>query len=461
MINDAYRGRFKLILTKEVSRFSRNILDTIAYTRELQQLGVGVIFMNDGISTLDPDAELRLSIMGSIAQEESRKTSSRVKWGQTRQMERGVVFGRSLLGYDVKDGRITVNPEGAELVQLIFHKYGVEKKGTSVIARELREAGYKTYRGNPKWSNSHIIKILRNEKYVGDLVQKKTITPDYLSHAKKYNHGEEAMVMLKNHHEPIIDRALWDLVQSELAKRNPHGVCGVGHSNRYVFSGKIKCGECGASFVSRKKKRKDGTTYKRWSCYTVTNEGRRHMNSYGNEIGCNIGKSLRDDLAVDILKQSLATLQMDHDWIISNITAIVVEVIQTGEQGSADSAEKLEYEIEQMTRKKEDVLDAFFSKSITKGEMNLLNERYNRGLSALQNRLDEVKAKENSTNEMANLQDDVKKSIAAIVNGTVNSDIFYRILLDHIVVYQNNRVEVCLNHLPQKWNFELKIVRRY
>ena len=151
MIADAHMGKFQLILTKEVSRFSRNILDTISYTRELKALGVGVVFMNDGINSLEPDAELRLSIMGSMAQEESRKTSSRVKWGQTRRMEQGVVFGRSLLGYDVKDGKMTVNPKGAEIVRQIFRKYGIEKKGTSVIARELREAGYKSLTGNTKW----------------------------------------------------------------------------------------------------------------------------------------------------------------------------------------------------------------------------------------------------------------------------------------------------------------------
>ena len=200
MIADARMGKFERILTKEVSRFSRNILDTIAYTRELKALGVGVLFLNDGISTLEPDAELRLSIMGSIAQEESRKTSSRVKWGQTRRMEQGVVFGRSLLGYDVKDGRLTVNPEGAELVRLIFHKYGVEKKGTTVIARELREAGYRTHRGGIRWNGSCIVKLLKNEKYVGDLIQKKTITPDYLTHAKKANHGEEELVIIRDHH---------------------------------------------------------------------------------------------------------------------------------------------------------------------------------------------------------------------------------------------------------------------
>ena len=148
MINDAHMGKFNIIITKEVSRFSRNILDTISYTRELKALGVYVIFLNDCIATSDADAELKLSIMGSLAQEESRKTSARVKWGQARRMEQGVVFGRSMLGYDVKDGKMTLNPEGAEIVKLIFHKYGNEKKGTSVIARELREAGYKSYTGN-------------------------------------------------------------------------------------------------------------------------------------------------------------------------------------------------------------------------------------------------------------------------------------------------------------------------
>ena len=122
MIADAQLHRFDLILTKEVSRFSRNILDTISYTRKLRRLGIGVVFMNDGINTLDPDSELRLSIMGSIAQEESRKTSSRVKWGQTRRMEQGVVFGRSMLGYDVRDGKMTINSQGASVVRLIFQK---------------------------------------------------------------------------------------------------------------------------------------------------------------------------------------------------------------------------------------------------------------------------------------------------------------------------------------------------
>ena len=459
MIADAHMGKFQIILTKEVSRFSRNILDTISYTRELKALGVGVVFMNDGISTLEPDAELRLSIMGSIAQEESRKTSSRVKWGQTRRMEQGVVFGRSLLGYDVKDGKMTVNPEGAKIIRQIFYKYGMEKKGTSVIARELREAGYKSLTGNTKWSNTYIIKVLKNEKYVGDLVQKKTITPDYLSHTKKYNRGEEEMVIIRDHHEPIIDRELWDIVQSEMKKRDRKGDYDGGHSNRYVFSGKIKCGECGASFVSRKKKRKDGTSYKRWGCFTATTEGNRHQDVQGNEVGCDIGKMLRDELAMDILKQSLASLQMDVDGIIQNVTDIAMEAIRAGEEQVTDRPETLEHQIEQLNKKKADVLDAFFSQQITKDEMKLVNERYDAELDALQVRLEAARSKEEIVCETEILRKDVKKKITAIVSGETDSEVFYKSLLDHMVVYKDKKVEVYLNLLPQKWVFVLESLR--
>ena len=144
MIADAHLGKFNLILTKEVSRFARNTVDTLQYTRELKALNIGVRFLLDNIYTLDADAELRLTIMASLAQEESRKTSERVKWGQKRQMEKGVVFGRDMLGYDVINGVMHINEEGAEIVKLIFHKFVFEKKGCCTIARELREAGYKT-----------------------------------------------------------------------------------------------------------------------------------------------------------------------------------------------------------------------------------------------------------------------------------------------------------------------------
>ncbi len=329
MIADAREGKFSLILTKEVSRFSRNILDTIRYTRELKRMGIGVFFLNDNINTLDPDAELRLSIMASIAQEESRRTSERVKWGQTRQMERGVVFGHSLLGYTVCNGHMQIEPSGADTVRQIFFKYGVEKKGTSVIARELQEAGYLTGSGESKWSAGHILKILKNEKYAGDLIQKKTITPDYLTHEKKYNRGEEEQVVLRNHHEAIIPRELWETVQAEMERRKKTVNSPV-PSVRHTFSGKIHCGECGSVFVSRLKYRKDNTCYRRWRC------------SSGGK--CSVGHLLRDDTAAEMVTAALHSLDIDRKRILENVTALALEAVPSI-KAEPERAEMLRYEL--------------------------------------------------------------------------------------------------------------------
>ena len=451
MINDAYCGRFRMIITKEVSRFSRNILDTIAYTRELKALGIGVIFMSDGFSTLDPDAELRLSIMGSIAQEESRKTSSRVKWGQTRQMERGVVFGKSMLGYDVEKGRLTVNPEGAEIVKLIFYKYGMEKKGTTLIARELREAGYKTYTGNTIWSNSHILKILKNEKYVGDLFQKKTITPDYLTHAKKSNRGEEEMVILHNHHEPIVSRELWNLVQEEIAKRNRKNHTVPGHSNRYVFSGKIKCGECGASFVSRVKTRKDGSTYRRWGCFTAAKDGKKKVDIQGNALGCDVGKQIRDDLATAMLKCVIQSLPVNSKWVLQNVTSLAVNAVTSG-YAATDHPEKLKHQIEHIQEKKSNAIDAFLSGVLSKEELQQMKHCYDTQLESLHKRLKKA-TRENNT---ALLRCDVSSQAEAILTCKTVSDSYLKMLLDYMRIHKDGRVEIKLNQLSTVWTFQLE-----
>ena len=218
LMEHAQQGAVDLIITKEISRFARNTLDSIYYTRTLRRLGVGVIFLSDGINTLEGDAELRLAILSSLAQEESRRTSERGKWGQRRRMEQGVVFGRSMLGYDVRGGVMTVNPEGAEVVRRIFSKFLDEGKGVWRIARELDEEGVRPMRAE-KWNRSVVLRILRNEKYCGDLVQQKTCTPDFLTHEKKANHGQEEFVILRGHHEPIISRERFERANTLLDER--------------------------------------------------------------------------------------------------------------------------------------------------------------------------------------------------------------------------------------------------
>lgn len=177
MIKDAKCGNFDLIITKEISRFARNILDSISYTRELKAIGVGVIFLNDNINTLDNDAEMRLAFLSTMAQEESRKTSERVKWGLRRQMENGVVLGRDMLGYDVRNGKLIVNEEGARTVRLIYHKFLDEGKGAHRIAKELREEGIKTSSRMKDWSYTVILRILRNENTAATLFSKRPTLP--------------------------------------------------------------------------------------------------------------------------------------------------------------------------------------------------------------------------------------------------------------------------------------------
>ena len=442
MVRDACDGRFQLIITKEVSRFSRNILDTIAYTRDLKARGIGVLFLNDGISTLDPDAELRLSIMGSIAQEESRRTSSRVVWGQTRQMEKGVVFGQSLLGYDVKDGILTVNPEGAETVRLIFHKYVTEQAGTSEIARYLTEKGYHTYRGNSRWRPSAVVKILKNEKYAGDLVQKKTYTPDYLTHEKKANRGEVPLITIENHHEPIISREIWNLAQSRLRANNRHR-SGT-HSNRYVFSGKIRCGECGATFVGRTKYRKDGTCVRRWCCATATRDG---------TYTCNVGKLIRDDDAMEMLKTAIRSLPMDTAAVIRNVTALALDALQTRDQKTADDLQRLCREMDRIQQKKEAVLDGYFSGDISRDDMLTMNRKYEHRLEELRKKQQDPALQQNLPPDPDALRSTVQTEVADILNGKIESEAFCKALTDSLTVFKDRHLELRLKYLPQVYHF--------
>lgn len=455
MISDARLHRFDLVITKEISRFARNTLDSIHYTRELKKIGVGVLFMNDNMNTLNESSEFILTIKASQAQEESRSTSSRVKWGQTRRMEQGVVFGRSLLGYDVKNGKMAVNPEGAEIVKLIFHKYVHERKGTTTIARELREAGIKTLLGRTNWRNTVILKILRNEKYCGDLKQKKTYTPDYLTHQKKYNHGEESFVFIKDHHEPIINRALWEEAQREIARRDLDGGCGSGHGNRYPLSGKIKCGGCGQSFVSRGRKGRDGMIYRAWRCGTTTAEGKRHTDPAGSETGCNVGYQLRDEVGMDMLRQVIAMLPIDAEAIVSNVTAIVLRVLQASQNAKQASLEKLKREQDKILEKKKGVLDAYFSKGISVDDMKLMNAEYDRIMTGLAAQI-EAAEKESPHDGGTDITNEICAKVGGIVSRESAADSFYGNLLDHITAYPDRRLEVTLKLLPQKWMFSLE-----
>ncbi|MFR7604479.1 MAG: recombinase family protein [Oscillospiraceae bacterium] len=449
MIECAKNGDFDLIITKEISRFARNTLDSIFYTRDLKKHGVGVIFLNDNINTLDGDAELRLAIMSSIAQEESRKTSERVKWGQKRQMEQGVVFGRSMLGYDVKDGKMTINEEGAKIVRLIFHKFVDEGKGTHVIARELREEGIEPMRVK-EWQNTVILRVIRNEKYCGDLVQKKTFTPDFLSHEKKYNRGQEEFVIIKDHHEPIISRELFDKANRILDAKSLSQEGKAKHSNRYPFSGKIKCGRCGASYVARYKTRKDGSRYKAWRCYEAANHGRPHIDKAGNQVGCS-GESIRNEDAIYLLYLVCRELKINRQKVVDNLTKTIDAVMQIDLTGTSTSA--LSEKIEEVGKKRTGLIDLYTSGDIDKTEFTALRAKYDEDIEKLKSMAEGIEQQQTMILKQKELMEDIKNAINELINGIQYEDEYYTQILDKMVINDKNHIDVYLKMLPHKWSF--------
>ena len=449
MIACAKEGDFDLIITKEISRFARNTLDSIYYTRDLKKHGVGVIFMNDNINTLDGDAELRLAIMSSIAQEESRKTSERVKWGQKRQMEQGVVFGRSMLGYDVKDGKMTVNEDGAKIVRLIFHKFANENKGTHVIARELREAGITPMRVK-EWSNTVILRVIRNEKYCGDLVQKKTFTPDFLSHEKKYNRGEEEFVIIKDHHEPIVSRELFEKANRILDEKSLTQEGKAKHSNRYPFSGKIKCGCCGSSYVARYKNRKNGTRYKAWRCYKSATQGSPHTDKAGNPLGCS-NPSIRNEDAVHIMYLVTRSLQLEEKKITANLLSVIQSVLSVNTNYS--HIEKLKEQIQTVEDKRTQLIDLCISGAITKQEFITKREACDKEISELQDTISGIDQQHLLADQQESVMKEITAAIHEIVSGVEYEDAFYSQILEKMVVQSKDTVDVYLNLLPIKWSY--------
>ena len=449
MIACAKNGDFDLIITKEISRFARNTLDSIYYTRDLKKHGVGVIFMNDNINTLDGDAELRLAIMSSIAQEESRKTSERVKWGQKRQMEQGVVFGRSMLGYDVKGGKMYINEEGARIVRLIFHKFVKEGKGTHVIARELREEGIAPMRVK-EWQNTVILRVIRNEKYCGDLVQKKTYTPDFLSHEKKYNRGQEEFVIIKDHHEPIVSRELFDEANRILDEKSLSQAGKAKHSSRYPFSGKIKCGCCGASYVARYKTRRDGSRYKAWRCNEAAKHGSPHTDKAGNKVGCS-GISIRNEDATHIMYLVMKELKLNQTKITDKLISVIEPIIAMDWTGT--DIEKLKGRMDTIEEKRTKLIDIYMSGDITKEEFHAARSKCDAEISELKAVIDSIGRQQTMTKRQQELMREIRDAMNEIVNGVEYDDEFYKHILDKMVIGDRDNIDVYLNLLPMKWSY--------
>ena len=247
MIADALAGKIELIVTKSVSRFARNTVDSLTTIRKLKENGVEVYFEKESIWTFDSKGELLLTIMSSLAQEESRSISENVTWSVRKRFADGRVSVpySIFLGYDKgPDGNLVINPEEAKIVVLIYQMF-MGGKSTALIAKHLTEQGIPTPGGKTEWQSSTVRNILTNEKYKGDALLQKTFTIDYLSKKMKTNTGEIPQYYIEGNHEAIISPEEFDLVQAELERRKKYGRT---ISTTSIFSSRIICSECGCFY---------------------------------------------------------------------------------------------------------------------------------------------------------------------------------------------------------------------
>lgn len=276
MMEDAKNGMFSLILTREVSRFARNTVDTLQETRKLKSYGVEVYFTEDNIRTSDDtDGELRLTLMATLAQNESKKTSVRVKAGQKISFENGVLYGNgNILGYDRVGRELVVNPEQAETVKMIFNMYH-DGMGCKQIAYELEKRGRITSTGLTHWQPGTISRLLRNSFYCGKIVYRKQYVPDYLEQKKINNYDEVDKIEIMGKHEPIISEELFNDCQRRLDAKTVNRLRGKHAINppKSVYARILKC-QCGSNFERRKwHKYKDGRIRYGFECYKQKNHG--------------------------------------------------------------------------------------------------------------------------------------------------------------------------------------------
>ena len=252
MIKEALLGKIDLIITKSISRFTRNTLDTISYVRKLKAKGIEVFFEKENLWTLDPKSELILTIMASIAQEESRSISQNVIWGKRVSFQQGKVsFAYSrFLGYKKVDDKLVIDEDQAVIVRMIYRMFLVEGKTPTGIAKNLKSQNIKTPTGkSSNWSKNTIISILTNEKYKGDALLQKSYTANYLEHSRVVNQGQIPQYYVENNHPAIIDKDIWEQVQFEMERRV---MIGTQYSSSNVFASRLKCGDCGG-YYGRKK----------------------------------------------------------------------------------------------------------------------------------------------------------------------------------------------------------------
>ena len=429
MIEDAAGDNFDLIITKEISRFARNTLDSISYTRQLLSCGVGVFFQNDNINTLDEDSELRLSIMSSIAQEELRKLSSRVKFGHQQAIKSKVVLGNSrIFGYDKDGGRLVVNEEQAQMVRELFQLYATGNYSMKQIENIFWDRGYRNLNGN-KIAHSTMSNMIANPKYKGWYVGNKVKVVDMFTKKQKFLPPEE-WVMFKDETgqivPAIVSEELWDKANVILKNRSEdvksrQGICN--HPN--LFTGKLYCTCCGQPYYRRESKDQSGQGNSRWVCSGKIKNGSASCPSF----------TLYESELVPVIFEVFRDTKANTDALIEEYTRMYRELTSGGRlQTRIKAQEKI---IDKANLKKAKLLELAAQGNVTGADFKSLTNACNTEIDNAEQEIRELEQSLSSAEEFKHNIDHIRTVLAAaqkdVTKGTVSKE-FISTYIDRIFV---------------------------
>jgi len=397
MVEDAAAGKFDFVITKEISRFARNTLDSIQFTRQLLSSGVGVFFQNDNINTLDEDAELRLSIMSSIAQDELRKLSSRVKFGHQQAIKQSVVLGNSrIFGYTKDDGRLVIDETQAPMVRELFTLYATGAYSMKQIENLFWEKGYRNLNGK-KIAHTTMSNMISNPKYKGYYVGNKVNVVDMFTKKQKFLPPEE-WVMFKDETgqivPAIVSEELWEKANAVLLRRsedvkNRQGICN--HAN--LLTGKLFCTHCGTAYYRRESKDKLGNQNSKWVCSNKIKSGADACDSfpiYEKELVPLLFEVFRDT------RQASAAMIAEYERMYRSMTC----------DGNLEKKiEEAQANIDLAQKKKSKLLELVTLESITPADFKAMTAQCNQEIKSGEQVLLELKDQQESSEEFrANME---------------------------------------------------------
>ena len=388
MIDDAKSGRFDLVITKEITRFARNTLDSIKYTRELLSCGVGVFFQNDNINTLDEDSELRLTIMSGIAQDELRKLSSRIKFGHQQAIKNNVVLGNSrIFGYDKKDKRLVINEGEAEMVRELFELYATDEYSMKQLEDLFWQKGYRNRNGN-KIAHSTMSNTISNPKYKGYYVGNKVKIVDMFTKKQHFLPPEE-WVMFKDESgeivPAIVSEELWERANAVLARRsrdvkNRQNKCN--HQN--LLTGKLYCTHCGAAYYRRDSRDKNGSVNSKWVCSGKIKNGADSCPSF--------------PIYEDELKPILFDVFRETAPVAENLIESYIEMYRTLDSDAelVRKTEEIKKQLGLEEKKKSKLLEYNVNGDITDKDYIKMNNECKNKIEELEAELSECRDRQNS-----------------------------------------------------------------